>query len=315
MWFKQAQIFTFSSPISSDATAFEAQLEKLPFTSCLPTLASSVGWTSPMEEEEAPLVEAMPGYFMLCCQFEEKILPTAVVHQKLKETIKQRESDRARKIRFKEKQNFKDEIIHSLLPKAFTKLTRLYAYVDIHHQWLVINTINPKKTDTFISILKRCLQQDIQPLSIKKPAPIMTRWLTGNPSHLPFEIEKACVLQDPRQQQRMIRCQEQDLLDKNIQALIKAGFEIKQLALSWQDQIKFVLSDDLSLHSIHFQDNVMVSAKEAAETEDPRLQFYANSMIMMKSLSLMLSTLLTFFIKETSEKSPTKKLTSAMSVG
>lgn len=88
MWFKQVQLFQLlESAPTYKAEDLQQKLEPLRFTSCLPSLFFSAGWVAPFAEEEALLVQAVPGYLLICLQIEEKILPAAVVRQALDEKI------------------------------------------------------------------------------------------------------------------------------------------------------------------------------------------------------------------------------------
>ncbi len=69
----------------------------------------------------------MNGRIMLCMQIEERILPSTVVQQALKEKLKHLQIEKNRKLSKKERQSLKEEIILTLLPRTFTKLTRIYA--------------------------------------------------------------------------------------------------------------------------------------------------------------------------------------------
>ena len=162
MWFKQAQLFRLLTPIHSSANHFAKRLEPLVFTDCLPTMPSSFGWVSPIDEDEAPLALAVNGCIMFCLQIEEKILPAAVVTQNIKEKIKEIENAEARKVRAKEKLNIKDEMVHTLLPRAFSKLSQIYAYVDTRNQWLVVNTTTPIKVELFISLFKKSFGECVE---------------------------------------------------------------------------------------------------------------------------------------------------------
>ena len=104
------------------------------------------------------------------------------------------------------------------------------------------------------------------------------------------------MLQDANQQNRIIRCQQQDLFASNIQSLIKEGCEVKQLVLSWNDQVNFALADDFSLRSIQFQDEIKEQAKDM-EPETKQQQFDEDFLIMTATLSNLLNELLNFFIK------------------
>jgi recombination associated protein RdgC len=298
MWFKQIQIFQLTDKISYQPEKIAQQLEPLAFTSCLPSMHSSIGWSAPLDVDNAPLVHAMNGYMMICMQSEEKILPATVIRQELNEKVKLIEVTDDRKVRSKEKLSLKDEIITTLLPRAFTKLSRLYAYIDTKNNWLVLGTTNAKKTEEFISLFKKTISENIKLFEINKVSPIMTHWLKNQSYPREFSVEKACMLQDPQQQNRIIRCQHQDLFAPSIQSLVKDGCEVKQLAMCWQDRVNFVLAEDFTLRGIQYQEDVLLAAKEI-DSETAQQQFDADFFIMTETLAALYGDLLKLFVKDT----------------
>jgi recombination associated protein RdgC len=301
MWFKQIQLFQLTKSIGFTPDKLIEQLEQLAYTPCLPSLPSSAGWISPIEDDEhAPLVHVANGKIMLCLQIEDKILPSSVVHQALKDKIKKIQQRDDRKIRQKEKLSMKDEITMTMLPRAFSKLTRVYAYIDIKNNWLVLGTHHAAKAEQFITMFKRSVTENVRPFEFSKPAPMMTHWLKHNSNPTEFSIEKSCVLQDPRQQNRIIRCQQQDLFTQGIQTILKEGCEVKQLALCWHDRINFVLADDFSLRNIQYQEEV-ISAANDIDSDTKQQQFDADFFIMTETLYGLISDLLAVFLIEKNE--------------
>jgi recombination associated protein RdgC len=296
MWFKQVQIFQLNDPITYAPEKLAQQLQALAFTSCLPSMHSSVGWTSPLEMDNAPLVHAMNGYMMICMQQEEKILPATVVRQELNDKIKQIEARDDRKVGYSEKLSLKEEIIVTLLPRAFTKLSRLYAYIDTKNKWLILGTANAKKTEDFLMLFKKSVSENIRAFEINKVPPVITQWLKKQAYPKEFSVEKTCLLQDPQQQNRIIRCQHQDLFAAGIQSLIKDGCEAKQLAISWQDRVSFVLAEDFSLRSIQYLEDVLMAVKEI-DSETEQQQFDADFFIMTETLAALFLDLLKLFVK------------------
>lgn len=295
MWFRQLQLFQFNEASSYTAENLTNKLEALAFQPCLPSFPASAGWVPPVEEENSALARGMKDCIMICLQIEEKILPATVVRQKLNERIKEKEAAEDRKIRNKEKLNLKDELIFTLLPMAFSKLTRIYAYIDTKNQWLLLDTTNEKKTEQFISLFKKSISEHIYPFELKKIPPIMTHWLKHKNYPTSFAVEKAGVLFDPSQQSRVIRCQQQDLFANSIQSLLKDGCEAKQLALSWQDRVNFVLGENLMLTGIKFEDEIKEQTSDMeAETKEQR--FDADFLIMGETFASMLNDLLEVFI-------------------
>src|SRR5579883_3229123 len=213
MWFKQIQIFQLSNVSLYSLEKMAEKLAPFRFTPCLPSMHSSMGWVPVLDhdEAEAPLHRTINGCTMLCLQLEEKILPAKVINQTLAEKNKQIELNEARKVRQKEKLSLKDELIITLLPRAFTKLLRIHAYIDPKNQWLILGSANAKKAEQFISLFKKSFNDEIYPLELKKPSAVLTSWLKHQQYPSSFSIEKNCVLQDPNQENRIIRCQQQDL--------------------------------------------------------------------------------------------------------
>lgn len=297
MWFKQIQIYALTSPIEWDDVRIEKQLGLLKFKPCLPHLFSSNGWIPPCndKEEEPPLMHSIPGVHMVCCQFEEKILPATVIQQALQEKIKQMTENQGRKkISVQERQALKEAITQSLLPRAFTKFTKIYAYIDLKLQLFVVNTTNPKKTEQLVGLMQRSLEQKLLPLAHKKMAPILTRWLINNKCPRNFYIEKNCLLQDPQQKHRLIRCQEQDLFSKKLQPILQDQYQVVQLALSWNDQVHFVLSDDLTLRRLSFSDEMIAAAKEE-NCEMAAMQLQTDLVLMVGIFTSLITELMKAF--------------------
>lgn len=294
MWFKQAQLFQLSDSIQYTSDYFTKKMEKLLFQECLPSLPQATGWVPPIDDQDAPLVQSINGYMMICMQIEEKILPSIVIRQELDKKVKQIEKLENKKVSAKEKYALKDDITSMLLLRAFSKLTKIYAYIDTRNHWMVLSIANAKKTEQFLSIFKKTFGDNVHPLEIKKLSTMMTDWLKLKNHSPSFSIEKSCVLQDTNHESRVIRCKEQDLFANSIQSLIKDGCEIKQLALNWQDRIDFVLLDNFSLQSIRFKDEIIAQVKEL-EAGTKQQQFNADFLIMTESLNGLMKDLFDCF--------------------
>ena len=288
MVFKQATLYQCSNfPTTSDELA--EKLAPFTFVPCLPTLPITQGWVTPIQEEDAPLVHNIPGYWIICMQFEEKVLPATVVRQELNDTIKDIEKSQGRRVRQKEKYALKDEITHTLLPRAFSKLTRVYAYLDIKNNYLVIDSLKHAIGSIQLSMP-----------NIKNPMPIMTQWLAHN-SPPPFISidDKQGVLQHFNQQQSMVRCQHQDWFANSMQSLVKEGYQVKQLALLWREQVSFVLHDDFSFRHIRLNDEVLEVTKDHHTTADTQPSD-VDYILVLNTLSALFKELLELFAKKPS---------------
>lgn len=295
MWFKQIQLFKLTEKVNSQAPLLAKKLAPLSFTRCAPSMAYSMGFISPLEED-GPLVRGINGCLMICLQIEEKILPMTVVNQAVKDKIKHIELNEARKVRQKEKLNLKDEVTFTLLPQAFTKFTKVYAYIDTNKQWLILDTMSEQKTQHFISMFKKACGDGIASFDIVTPAKVLTQWLSKRNFPKEFNIEKSCVLRDIQQQTRMIRCQQQDLFAASIQSLLNDGCEVIQLAMSWQDRLEFVITDTFKIRGIRLAQDNIIEIKEEMESEQQK--FDADLYMMSELYAGLCDDLLAVFAKK-----------------
>jgi recombination associated protein RdgC len=295
MLFKQFQLFQLTAPIKYSNETLIERLEPFAFNPCLPSMPSSMGWVPPIEEEGEPLIRTMNGCIMLCLQLEEKILPSSVVAQALKDKIKKIEAAEDRRVRKKEKLSYKDELTQTLLMRAFTKFTRIQAYIDTKNNWLVLNTISAAKTELFLTMFKKVFGDVITSYEVHKPSTILTSWLKDQNYPTVFSIEKSCVLQDPNQQNRVIRAQQQDLFAESIQALVKEGCAVVQVGLCWYDRINFVLADDFSLRTIRLAEDDLIDVTDDFETKQQK--FDADFLMLTETFAGLITDLLAVFLK------------------
>ncbi len=309
MWFKQIQYFNLKPGFPYQAEALTAALEDLLFEPCLPSLPMAMGWVSPLDQIDAPLVYAANGYLMLCLQVEEKILPSTVVRQTLQDRIKVIEHTQGRKVPYKEKQALQADIIATLLPRAFSRFKRLYGYIDTKRNALILNIAHPKEVGYFLNSWKKVLpeQQLIAP-ELKDLNYMMTQWLQHHSHPACLEIEKACVLQDPSQQSRTIRCQQQNLAASAIQSLLTDGCQVEQIALSWQERVSFTLNSEFSIRGLAFQDKLQ--AQDEADGQSTQQQFDIDFVLMTQAIAELMHDLLTVLAKE--PKAVTKTLPHAL---
>src|SRR5207249_3230993 len=98
-----------------------------------------------------------------------------------------------------------------------------------------------------------------------------------------------------------------DLFAGSIQSLINDGCEVMQLALSWHDRVKFMLSDNFSLRTIQYQEEVIAQANEM-EPESKQQQYDADFLIMTDVLSALINDLISLFKKPDSKPSQVSEI-------
>lgn len=297
MLFKQAQLFILNKSLPKQLSSLLPKMEPLLFKACPPSFAVSYGWVTPIKEQDAPLVYSMDHYLLFCIQFEEKVLPASVIRKELDNKISELQSKEDRKVYAKEKKTLRDEITMTLLPRAFTKLSQAYICVDIKNNWLILNTLQAEKTKSILSALKKCFDVDATPLKLKKIPYLLTQWIKTNEWPDGIEILDQYFLQDPNQVKRNIRSQSHDIFSTPIQALVDSGLEVKQILLSWQNALRFTLTEHMHLKNLRYEEELIHDTEEAV-SESALDRFNTDFILMTRTLEPLFTTLIQQFVEK-----------------
>ena len=296
MWFKNLSLLRFTETFTLTAEKLEERLETGHFQACGSLQPMSYGWTPPLGRDDGPLVHATGGRLMICALREEKILPSSVVNEILAEKVAEIEERKGTPVRKKERDALRDDIIHDLLPRAFSFTRRLYAYIDHMAGWLVVDSASAKKTEELASWLRRCLES--LPVALpsvrERPASVMTRWLAEGSPPTDIAIESECELRATDEEGAVIRCKNHDLAAPEIQNHLEAGKEVVKLAVVWNDRLGFVLDDTLGIKRLRFLDAVQDQASDVEAADDAE-RFDADFSIMSLELADFLPKLLELF--------------------
>lgn len=296
MWFKNLCPYRLMEPFNLSPEALEERLARDAFRSCERLEMTSRGWMPPLGQEGVQLVHAASGYLMLCLREESKMLPAAVIKEALVERVREIERRESRKVRKREKDMLRDEIVHDLLPRAFSRTRDTYGYIDTANGWLVVDSGNWRMAETFTEQLRASL--GTLPLSppqtAEDPQSVMTRWLAQN--RLPGDVELGdeVSLEDPRAKGCEARCKRQDLFANEVKAHIESGKRVRRLALTWGEHLSCVLEADLAVKRLRFLDMV-TEQSEATEAESDAQRFDTDFTIMTLELAQFLPRLVALF--------------------
>ncbi len=290
MWFKNLKIYRFSKPFSITEEQLETQLADKSFQPCASTQASSFGWVAPLgsvlENSSTQLTHTIGKTTMLCVRLEERILPSSVINDELNNKLDGIQSETGRRPVGKHKQSIKDELILTLLPKAFTRSKRTYAYIDQQAQLMVVDASSSNKAEELIELLRQTIGSlPVVPLKTKTlPTVLMTNWLKGENLKDDFLIKDECELKEADDEGAILRCKRQDLSSDEIQMHLNNGKEVTKLALNWNDTLECVLEDDLAIKRLKFSDELLEQADNDG-AEDAAARFDADFNLMTGELS------------------------------
>lgn len=235
------------------ADMLEEALSQRAFQPCGATQPVSLGWVPALGGETTALVHAGEGRFLIRLKREERILPPAVVRELVAEKVAAIEEEQGRKVYRKERLALQDEIVLDALPRAFTKSSCMWAYIDVKAGWIFVDSATAGRCEELLNALRECVgSMPVLRPEINWPQPVMTAWLAFQ--NLPdwLQAGDTCVLED---QEGTVRVRGVDLYGEEVQTHINSGRQVTRIELG-TDSMAFTLGDDLRLRGIRFADEV-----------------------------------------------------------
>ena len=268
----------------------EAELQRLAFQPCGPTQEQSAGWAPPRGKEHGAMVESIAGQWILKLAVERKSVPGGAVRTELDARCKALEAERGRKPGRKEKSEIKDEIVRTFLPRAFSKHGSHVLWLDLQERTLVIGAGSMKGAEPVIKQLVDVMAElghalPLAPISTSlAPATAMAEWLTTKQAPPGFSIDRDLELKKAGEEKSVVRYARHNLELDEIGQHIQEGKLPTQLALTWNDKVSFMLTEQLAIRKIDIR-----GVEDAPKGEDG---FDADAAIATGELSELLPELL-----------------------
>ncbi|KYO50823.1 recombination associated protein [Yersinia pestis] len=282
-----------SREVSLSADEMEKQLSAFSFTPCGSQDMAKTGWVSPMGSHSDALTHTVNGQIVICARKEEKILPSPVIKQELQDKIERLEGEQHRKLKKTEKDSLKDEVLHSLLPRAFSRFNQTFLWIDTVNDLIMVDAASAKRAEDTLALLRKSLGSlPVVPLTLENPIELtLTEWVRSKTLPAGFALMDEAELKAILEDGGVIRCKKQDLFSDEIAVHIEAGKLVTKLALDWQERIQLVLSDDGSLKRLKFADTLR-DQNEDIDREDFAQRFDADFILMTSELAALIKNLI-----------------------
>jgi len=302
MWFKNLYFFAFTRPFEHSEQDLEKHLSEHLFTPCGSTELSHFGWVNALGKHGSTIVHGVNGNYLLCARKEEKILPAPVIKDQLEAKIALLETEQSRSATKKEKEQFKEDIIFELLPRAFSRVTDTHAYINPEHNIIVINTSSRSKAEDFLALLRKVLGTlPVTSVSPEKaPDELMTDWLTEGNLGANFNLGMEAEFNALGDDVAVVRVKNQDLTRDEIKAHLDADKYVVKLALEWDESLSFILCDDLAIKRLKFYD-VLQEQNDDIESDDVIARLDADFALMAGELNRFIGDLLAEFDTKASD--------------
>lgn len=291
-FFKNAIVYRITRDIQISAEQLEEALKTLEFTPCSSQDMSRAGWVSPLGNHGQMLTHVAGNQILLCLRKEEKILPSTVIKEALQEKIEKLENEQGRKLKKTEKATLKDEVIHSLLPRAFSKYSQTQIWIDLDKQRIIVDASSYKRAEDSLALLRKTLGSlPVIPLHTEQLIELtLTEWVRNNDTPSGFMLHDEAELKAVLEEGGIAKFKKQDLASDEIATHIEAGKYVTQLSMEWQERISFTITDSLMLKKISLSD-VLKEHNDDIHHDDYAQRFDADFILFTGEFSVLIDEL------------------------
>ena len=282
MYFKNLQPYRLSTEWPITAESLHEQLARKPFHSCGSQDFESRGWVAPCDGGE--LVHAIGDNWLVCMQTETKILPPTVISKEADARAAVIAEQQGFKIGRKQMKELREQVMNELLPRAFTRIRKTYAWLNVQAGWLVVDAASQSKAEDVLELLRHAL--DTFPVSLlrteRSPMSAMADWLAGGAPE-GFTIDQDFALQSVSENRARATFKGHDLEAAHVAEHLEAGHLPIKLAMTFDDRLSFVLTERGEIKRLDFLDVIRDQLK-ADEHEDAQSIFDAEFALMTGEL-------------------------------
>ncbi|QDP67513.1 MAG: putative recombination-associated protein [Prokaryotic dsDNA virus sp.] len=296
MFFKNIFVFAFTRPFTTTNEELIDALQEHTFTPCASTELRHFGWTNSLGKGSAITTESN-GNILFCARSEEKILPAPYMKECIDEQIEDLESEQSRSVTKKEREQIKEDVIFNMLPRSFSRVVDTHAYINTKENIIVVNTSSRGKAEDVLALLRKTLGTlPVTSISPEKaPDEAMTEWLTYDGTHAKclgnnFTVGMEAHFNSLGDHSASAVVRNQDLSSDEVRAHLDADQYVTKLALEFNDEMSFILCDDLSIKRIKFFD-VLAEQNDDIDTDDVQAKLTADFTLMAGVLNQLIYAL------------------------
>ena len=268
--FKNLIVYRIAQWEQQPMKALEERLDGARFVECGASQPESAGWVEPRGDKHGPLVESVGGQWILKLCTETKAVPGGAVKQQLEARLDKIEQDTGRRPKGKQAKELKEEIVHEPLPRAFPKRGTTPVWIDLAKNLVIVGVASTKKADRISTMLAELLGGGIRLDMLQtqlSPSGAMSGWLAEKEAPAGFSIDRECELKQPDSEKSLVRYARHTLDIDEVGEHIRQGKLPTQLAMTWDNRVSFVLTEQLAIKKIKLLD-VVLEGQEAAGKGD-----------------------------------------------
>ena len=268
--FKNALVYHIEQWEPPTLADIEKRLDGARFVACSPTQPESAGWVAPRGEQHAALLESVAGQLVLKLCTETRPVPAGAVKEQLQARLDRIEAETGRRPRGKAARALKEQVVHELRPRAFSRRSTTVVWLDLKGRRVLIGAGSAKKADAVTTQLVELFGGlRLAPLQTAlSPATAMAAWLSEKQAPSGFGIDRDCELKQSDSEKATVRYARHTLDIDELGEHIRQGKLPTQLAMTWNGRVSFVLTEALALKKITLLDGVLEGSSPGDGADD-----------------------------------------------
>lgn len=256
MWFKNLKLYALTQTLDIAEQDLEDKLAEFSFRPCGSQDLATMGFSSPFNNGKT-LIHSAAGRIWLTLKKQERILPAAVVNAELAEKVALIEAETGSPVGKKAQQDMKQEIVHRLLPMAFTKNSFTHGFISTKDNLVVVDASADGKAEAFLAMLRKAIGSlPVVPLARQSVQAQLTTWLQDQNVPKDIVILEEAELKALEEDGAILRCKNQDLGSEEIINHIQSGKVVQKLAVEWDETLSAIIQEDLTIKRLKFSDVV-----------------------------------------------------------
>ena len=287
MFFKNLQLYRLPAPWPMTAERLAEYLAHQAFAPAASKELLRQGWAAP---RGADLVHAVNGQFLIVLRTEKKVMPGAAVNETAKAMAAALEDQQGFPPGKKAMRELKERAADEMLPRAFSVTNNTWVWIDPKNGWLVVDAASPAKADDVVKMLLKAVDKmPLESLRVQRvPVAVMTGWLEADQAPHGFTIDQDATLRASGESRAQVAYKSHTLEPDDVRRHIAAGKQCTRLAMTWNDRISFVLTEQLAIKGVK---PLAVLAGSGAPTYNDAERFDNDFVLMSGELAKLLADL------------------------
>ena len=290
---KHARIYKMTEPLQVDAAGLEVLLAAHKFTPCMGQDALKLGFTYPVHPSIKSYCHAVADDILLVAlKRQEKLLPAQVLAEELQPKIDALQAEKGRPIGRREKQALKEELIQTLLPRAFNKSSVYVAAIDLKAGYVIVNTSSASRAEDLLALLRKAIGS--LPLvpwcNSHSLSSFMQSWLAQKDLPAGYVLGHAAKLKAPDEEGAKATFDNQLLSAQEVQSHLEDKL-VTELVLSVPEQYEFKIKDCGAITGIKWHD-IIANTNDEMGWEDLELRLNADWILCIDQMRNVIASLI-----------------------